>query len=238
MLRLTALAALAGFILALAAPVYAQVQPNVQIGQTLRLNPMIGAPAITKLNLFKQTTPTGVGVERSVQKPTLAQIARFDVSFDVVYQNGKTQHASKSIIDSGARATSFNRLFGLVVKRTTTRITTIFTTAGNLTKTKSFTFVAPAPQPPRPKPFEITQFTRVTQGYAANKDCFEMKRGASTNFPGLQSFNGFNVKLDVTFSDGAIASANADASKWQKIIAGPNRTAIRHKRSKPRSMPQ
>jgi hypothetical protein len=48
-----------------------------------------------------------------------------------------------------------------------------------------------------------------------------VKWGASTNFPSLQSFNGFNVKLEVSFSNGAVASgsANAGAGERQKVIA-------------------
>ncbi len=220
MLKLTALAS---FILALAAPVYAQVQPNVQLDQTPQLNPIIGAPtvAITKLNLFKTTALSQVGIEWSVQKPTLTQIVRFDITFDVTYQNGKTQSLSKSITDIGARATSFTGLLGLAVQSTKTRITTTFTTPGNLTETEDFTLGSAAPPPPRPKPLDITQVTRVTQGCGASQDCFQVKWSASANFPSLQSFNSFNVKLDVSYSNGAVASggANAGASERQKIIA-------------------
>lgn len=194
------LIALAGFILALAAPVYAQAQPNVQLDQIPQLNPIVGAPtiAITKINLFKKTNLSQAGIEWSVQRPTLTQITRFDISFDVVYQNGKTQQLSKSITDSGARSVSFTGLPGFAVQRTTTRIITTFTTAGNLTDTEVFTLGAPAPSPPRPRPLDITQVTRVTQGCGANKDCFEVKWGASTNFPSLQSFNGFRLCLKIT----------------------------------------
>jgi hypothetical protein len=183
----------------------------------------VGAPtvAITKINLFKKTNLSQAGIEWSVQRPTLTQITRFDISFDVVYQNGKTQQLSKSITDSGARAASFTGLPGFAVQRTTTRIVTTFTTAGNITETKVFTIGSAGQSEPRPKPLSITQVNSVTQGCGASQACFEVKWGASTNFPSLQSFNGFNVKLEVTFSNGAVASgsANAGASERQKIIA-------------------
>lgn len=221
MLRLTILT---GFILALALPVCAQVQSRVQLDQAPQLDPIIGAPtvAITRLDLFKPTTLGTVGIEWSVQKPTLTQISRFDVSFDVNYEKGGSQHLSKSITDSSVRSVSFSGLPGLSVANTKTLVTTIFTTPGTLTESEVFTLGTTALPPPRPKALDITQVTRVTQGCSATQDCFEVKWNASTtNFPSLQSFNNFNVKLDVGYSNGTVVSGNASASgtERQKIIA-------------------
>jgi hypothetical protein len=219
MLKLTSLVVL---ILTSVAPVYAQAQPNVQLDQAPGLNPVAGAPTvnITKLILFKNTALTGVSVEWSVQKPTLTQITRFDVLVDVIYQNGKTQRTSKSITDGGARATSFDGFTGLAVKKTTAHITTTFTTPGNLSETENFTIGLASPPSSRPKPLDITQVTQVTQGCAANQACFQVKWITNANLPSLASFDGFNVKLDVNFSDGSVASGNANASanERQKII--------------------
>lgn len=217
------LLALAGFMFALAAPVYAQAQPDVQLDQIPQLNPIAGAPtvAITKLDLFKPTNLSSAGIEWSVQKPTLTQITRFDVSFEVTYEPGKTQELSKSIMDGGARSVTFNNLPGFPVRKTATRLITTFTTPGVLTETEDFTIGSAPPTPPRPKPLDITQVNSVTQGCGAGQSCFEVKWGASTNVPSLQSFNSFNVKLDVKFSNGAIVSGSATASgsERQKIIA-------------------
>lgn len=211
----------------LALPVYAQsqVQPDVQVNQIPQLNPIVGAPTvtITNLNLFKSTALSQAGIEWSVQKPTLTQITRFDLSFEVGYQNGKSQSLTKSVNDGGARAASFTGLPGFAVHSTKTILTTIFTTPGNITETEDFTLGSTAPPPPRPQPLDITQVTWVTLGCSASQDCFEVKWSASTNFASLQSFDSFNVKLDVTYSNGTTVSgnANAAAAERQKIIAVP-----------------
>ena len=209
----------------LALPVYAQVQPDVQVNQIPQLNPIVGAPTITitNLNLFKSAALSQVGIEWSVQKPQLTQITRFNLSFEVGYQNGKSQSLTKVVNNGGARATSFTGLPGFAVGSTKTILTTIYTTPGNITVTEDFTLGLTATPPPRPQPLDITQVTRVTQGCRASQDCFEVKWSASTNFPSLQSFNSFNVKLDVTYSNGTTASGNtnATAAERKKIIAVP-----------------
>jgi hypothetical protein len=216
---------LASFILALALPVSTQAQANVQLDQIAQLDPIVGAPtvAITKLDLFKPNSLTRVGVEWSVQKPTLTQIISFQVSFEVTYQNGQSQELiPKSITDVSARAATFDNLPGLAVQSTQTVLRTLFTTPGNLTDTEDFTLGSAAPPAPPQKPLDLTQVTQVTQGCGANQACFEVKWSANTgNSPSLKSFNGFNVKLDVNFANGATASANANASggERQKIIA-------------------
>ncbi len=222
MLRLTALA---GFILALAAPVYAQAQANVQLDQMPQLNPIAGAPtvAITKLDLFKTTALTSVGVEWAAQKPTLTKITRFDVTFDVTYQNGKKQSVSKSITDSGARATSFTGFFALPVRSTATRITTSFTTPGALTASEDCTINVATQPPPRPLALDLIAVNLTSQGCGgANQDCFEVKWGASNaTFPSRQSFQSFNLKLTVNYNNGATVngSANASGAERKKIIA-------------------
>jgi hypothetical protein len=209
----------------LALPVYAQVQPNVQLDQTPQINPLLGAPtvAITKVDLFKADHLSQVGIEWSVQKPTLTQITRFSLSLELGYQNGKSQNLTKLVNDGGARATSFTDLPGFPVASTKTILTTIYTTSGNITETEDFNLGSTAPPPLRPQPLDITQVTRLTLGCNANQDCFEVKWSTGTNVPSLQSFNSFNVKLDVTYSEGTTVSgsANASASERQKVIAVP-----------------
>ncbi len=208
----------------LALPVYAQVQPNVQFDQTPQINPLLGAPtvALTKVNLLTADHLSQVGLEWSVQKPTLTQITRFSFSLEIGYQNGKEQSLTKLVSDGGARATSFTGLPGFAAASTKTILTTVYATPGNITETEDFNLGVTAPPPLRPQPLDITQVSRLTSG-CINQDCFEVKWSASTNFASLQSFNSFNVKLDVTYSDGTTVSgnANASASERQKIIAVP-----------------
>lgn len=227
MQKLRALINLVTLVVALALPVYAQsqAQPNVQIDQIPQLNPVVGAPTvtITNLNLFKASALTQAGIEWSVQKPTLTQLTRFSLSFEVGYQNGKSQSLTKVVNDGSARATSFTDLPGFAVASTKTILTTVYTTPGNLTETEDFNLGSTASPPPRPQPLDITQVAQVTLGCSANQDCFVVKWSTSTNFASLQSFNSFNVKLDVSYSNGTTVSGNANASaaERQKIIAVP-----------------
>lgn len=209
----------------LALPVYAQVQPNVQLDQTPQINPLLGAPTvtITKVNLLTADHLSQVGLEWSVQKPTLTQITRFSFSLEIDYQNGKSQSLTKLVSDGSARTTSFTGLPGFPATGAKTTLTTVYTTAGNITETEDFNLGSTTPPPPRPQPLDITQVSWLTPGCNINQHCFEVKWSANTNFASLQSFNSFNVKLDVTYSDGATTSGsvNASASERQKIIVVP-----------------
>lgn len=220
------LVVLAVFMLASALPLFAQVQADVEIDQMPQINPLVGAPtiAITKLTLFKPDNLSQVGVEWSVQKPTLTQITRFDFAVEIRYEAGKIQDLSKSITDGSARATSFTGLPGFAVGSTKTVLATHFTTQGFIDDVETFTLGAPPSSVPRPKPLDLTQVTVATTGCGLNQDCFEVKWGASANnFPTLQSFNSFNIKLDVNYSNGTTVSgsANASGSERQKLIAVP-----------------
>jgi hypothetical protein len=213
----------------LALPVYAQVQPNVQLDQTPQINPLLGAPTVSITN----TTVTGSTpalVKWSVQKPTLTFITRFDISVEATFSNGTRLGGSKSVSDANARDALIT--LNLIQKgteekaslqSTKTIINTIFTTPGNITETEDFTLGVTAPPPLRPQPLDITQVSRLLSSSNASQDSFEVKWSASTNFASLQSFNSFNVKLDVTYSDGTTVSgsANASAAERQKIIAVP-----------------
>src|SRR6185369_12832585 len=141
----------------LALPVFAQVQPNIQVNEIPPPNAILGAPTvvITNVNLFKATNLAQAGIEWAVQKPTLTQLSRFDVAFEVIYQNGKSRRVSKSITDSSARATSFTGLDGFPVESTKTTLTTLFTTPGVLTTSEDFTFNSTSQTPPRPVALDI-----------------------------------------------------------------------------------
>lgn len=211
-------------LLTLALPAYAQVQPNIQVNEIPPPNAMLGAPTVEITSVTLKLALTSVGVKWSVQKPTLTNITRFDISFVANLEGGETRSGFKSVTDPNARETAFE-LPGPsndkpILSRKTV-ITTHFTTPGVITTSKDFTFGAPTQTPSRPGALDVVSVTATSQGCSTAQHCFEVKWSASTGFPSLQSFQSFNIKLDVSYSNGSTTSgsANAGAAERQKIIA-------------------
>ena len=226
--------ALALFVVcALISSTPAQVQGDVQLNQSLGINPLVGAPTVT---ITSTTMLPGQGalIKWSVNKPTLTQVVSFDATVEVHYQNGKLREGKLSNLSGSLRESivpvDLNTAPVSSIKAT---LITKYHTTAVLTDTRTFALgqtsgPGGSSQPGGGRAFELTGVTKLST-CAAGKDCFEVRWTTQANVASLVAFNNFSVKLDAVYANGqqvtSTGSTNGNQTQLNITIDRPNQTS-------------